>query len=67
MIYRAWINQPSTLQPLHDRHGQRCIVHDTGDQSVTLHFTDGDVHSMTALRQCISRIYLSAADQRVAA
>ena len=62
-IYRAWINQPSTLQPLHDRHGQRCIVNDTGDQSVTLYFTDGDVHSMTALRQCISRIHLSAAEQ----
>ncbi len=66
-IYRAWINQPSTLHPLHDRHGQRCIAHDTGDQSVTLYFTDGDVHSMTALRQCISRIYLSAAEQKVAA
>lgn len=62
-IYRAWINQPSTLQPLHSLHGKRCIVHDTGDQSVTLYFTDGEVHSMTAMRQCISRIYLSAADQ----
>jgi hypothetical protein len=60
-IYRAWINQPSTLQPLNKLHGQRCIVHDTGDQSVTLYFTDGNVHSMTALRQCISRIHLSAA------
>lgn len=66
-IYRAWINQPSTLQPLHNLHGKRCIVHDTGDQSVTLYFTDGDVHSMTALRQCISRIYLSYADQKAAA
>jgi hypothetical protein len=66
-IYRAWINQPSTLQPLHHLHGQRCIVDDKGDQSVTLHFTDGDVHSMTALRQCISRIYLSDAQTGSAA
>lgn len=62
-IYRAWINQPSTLQPLHRMHGRRCIAHDTGDQSVTLYFTDGDVHSMMAPRQCISRIHLSNATQ----
>ncbi len=60
-IYRAWINQPSTLQPLHDRHGQHCIAHDTGDQSVTLYFTDGPVHSMLADRSCIARVYLSKA------
>jgi hypothetical protein len=57
-IYRAFFNQPSTLQPLHALHGQRCIVHDTGGDDVTLYFTDGPVHSMTALRQCVSRIYL---------
>lgn len=62
-IYRAWINQPSTLQPLHHLHGTACIVHDTGDQSVTLYFTSGDVHSTTALRQCISRVHLSSATQ----
>lgn len=63
MIYRAMINQPSTLQPLHALHGKHCIVDDQGQQSVTLYFTDGDKHSMTALRQCISRIHLSAATQ----
>lgn len=62
-IYRAWINQPSTLQPLHRLHGTRCIVHDTGDISVTLYFTEGNTHSMTALRQCISRIKLSGAEK----
>ena len=64
MLYRAWINQPSTQQPLHALHGKHCIVDDQGQPSVTLHFTDGDVHSMTALRQCISRIHLSAATQQ---
>jgi hypothetical protein len=48
-------------------HGKTCICHDTGDQSVTLYFIDGDVHSMTALRQCISRVYLSDAETKVAA
>lgn len=61
-IYRAWINQPSTQQPLHALHGTRCIVDDDGSQSVTLYFTDGDLHSTTALRQCISRIYLSSTE-----
>ena len=61
-IYRAWINQPSTLQPLHHLHGKHCIVHDTGDISVTLYFTEGDLHSTTALRQCISKIKLSSAE-----
>lgn len=60
-IYRARINQPSTLQPRHDLDGKRCIVHDTGDQSVTVYFTEGPLHSTTVLRQCISRIYLSSA------
>jgi hypothetical protein len=62
VIYRAFINQPSTLQPLHKLHGQRCIVDDKGDDDVTLYFTDGPIHSMTALRQCISRLHLSAAE-----
>jgi len=66
-IYRAWINQPSNLYSLHHLHGKFCIVHDTGDQSVTLYFTEGSVHSMTALRHCISRVHLSAAEARVAA
>jgi hypothetical protein len=61
-LYRAWVNQPSTLQPLHKLHGKYCIVHDTGENSVTLYFTEGDLHSTTALRQCISRVYLSAAE-----
>ena len=60
-LYRAWINQPSQLQPLHDRHGQRCIVEDHGGPSVVLHFTEGDVHSMIASRLCVSQIYLCSA------
>ena len=61
MLYRAFINQPSTLQPLHDRHGQHCIVDDLGDNCVHVYFTEGDVHSMRVSRQCISRVHLSSA------
>jgi len=60
-IYRAWINQPSTDQPLHALHGLRCIAEDTGGATVRLWFAEGDIHSMEALRTCISRIKLSEA------
>jgi hypothetical protein len=66
-IYRAWINQPSTQQPLHDLHGTHCIVNDLDDNCVDIYFTEGDVHSMRVSRQCISRVYLSDAETRVAA
>ena len=60
-LYRAWINQPSTDQPLHALHGQRCIVEDHGRDSVRIWFTEGDIHSMEVLRRCVSEIKLSEA------
>jgi hypothetical protein len=64
-IYRAWVNQPSTLQPLHRMHGMKCIVYDDhqDDGEVTLYFTDGPIHSMQARKLWISRVYLSKAQQ----
>lgn len=62
-IYRAWINQPSTQQPLHDKHGQRCIAVDYGTAFVDIYFTDGDTHSMRVPRLSVSQIHLSAATQ----
>lgn len=59
--YRAWINQPSTLQPLYNLHGKFCIVNDSGDVTITIWFVDGPVHSMIVPRTCISRCYLSDA------
>jgi hypothetical protein len=63
-IYRAWINQPSTLQPLHHLHGTVCIARDDGDDTLTLYFTTGDKHSMIAQRNCIARVYLSDAETK---
>lgn len=60
--YRAWINQPSALQPLHFMHGQRCIVEDNQEPSVRAWFTDGDTHSIQAPRECMSRMFLSSAE-----
>lgn len=66
-IYRAWINQPSTQQPLHDLHGTHCIVNDLDDNCVDIYFTEGDVYSMRVSRQCISRGRRPDAEARVAA
>ena len=60
-IYRAWVNQPSTQQPLHHMHGEHCIAQDDGQPTVRLWFTEGSIHSMQAPRECISRLNLSAA------
>jgi hypothetical protein len=42
--YRAWINQPSTLQAHYHLHGQRVIAHQQG--AVTcIYFLDGVIES----------------------
>ena len=56
MIYRAMINQPSSLQDLHSLNGKVVIVEDLGEKTVTIYFTEGVVHSMVAPRICITRI-----------
>lgn len=53
-IYRGWINQPSTMQPLHALHGWRCIVVETTAET-RLYFTEGDTISMQAPHGCVSR------------
>lgn len=57
--YRGWINQPSSLQPLHDMHGTPCIVQDSGGVTVRVWFISGPVHSLEASRLCISEVKLS--------
>lgn len=61
-LYRAWINQPSTLQPLHKYHGKVCIAYDNHTDDLTVYFTSGPIHSMTVLRECVSQIPLSSAE-----
>ena len=60
-IFRAWINQPSTLQPLHNLHGVKCIAVEDRPGNVRLYFTEGAVHSMDADPLCVSEIKLSSA------
>lgn len=58
--YRAWINQPSTLQAYHKMHGKRCIVLDDGCQVVQVWFTDGPIHSMMIDRSSLSPLPISS-------
>lgn len=54
--YRAWINQPSTLQPDHALHGKRgIVVDDTGGDYVRIYFTEGPAFSLRIARLSISK------------
>lgn len=59
--YRAWINQPSTLDLFQSYHGQKCIVQDDGELSVRVWFTEGPIHSMVIPRNCVSELKISKA------
>ena len=54
-VYRGWINQPSTAQPLHEMNGKSCVVVDSGGKVVDLYFCTGTVLSMQAPRLSISK------------
>lgn len=54
-VYRGWINQPSSLQPLHHLHGQRCIVVPDTNGMVTAWFTDGPTQSLRTDPSTISK------------
>jgi len=43
---RVWINQPSTLQPLHEMHGKTAIAMTEPNGFTSIYFEKGDVHSM---------------------
>lgn len=57
-IYRARVDQPSTLQPHHEIHGKRGIVVDKyPDRPVVLmYFTKGKTHSMEIGRECVTKV-----------
>lgn len=65
---RCFINQPSTLQPLHQYSGQLCIAFQ-GDHSpesgmVDIYFTHGEVSSMVAPILSLSPVH-SAGDKEL--
>lgn len=65
-LYRAKIDQPSTIQPLHSLHSKVVIVADIGGDTVRLHFAEGDLQSLYAPRLCVTRQFLSEAHREAA-
>lgn len=65
---RCFINQPSTLQPLHQYSGQRCIAfqgaHAPESGMVDVYFTHGPVSSMVAPILSLSPVH-SAGDKEL--
>lgn len=53
-IQRMWINQPSTLQPLHDYHGINVLAQEEMSGSFTVYFLSGPIISMRVPRNAIS-------------
>lgn len=53
-IERKWINQPSTLQPLHHLHGTNVLAAKEYDDTYRIFFLKGDTISMQ-----VSSLYLS--------
>lgn len=51
---RMWINQPSTLQPLHKMHGTRVLACPDTDTTMRAYFLSGNVISMQVPREALS-------------
>jgi len=45
---RMWINQPSTIQPLHHLNGTNVLAVSEGAETMRIYFLAGDVISMQA-------------------
>lgn len=53
--FRAWINQPSTLQSEHDNHGRNVIALHEYDDTFRIYFLDGAVESQQVFGSALSR------------
>ncbi len=51
---RMWINQPSTLQPLHKLHGVRVLACPDTDTAMRAYFLSGSVISMQVPHEALS-------------
>ncbi len=56
---RMWINQPSTLQPLHKLHGKNVLAIRESQGWYTIYFLDGDVISQIAPLNTLSNGWLN--------
>lgn len=59
-LFRGWINQPSTLQPLHHMHGTNVLAGPDTPATLRVYPVSGPVVSLQVPRQCVSRGWLEA-------
>lgn len=57
---RAWINQPSTLQPLHHLHGVRVLAQWDYDNTFTVYFLDVQPDGRDVVSCLADGLWLSA-------
>ena len=53
-MYRQWINQPSTQQPLHKFHGRRVLTVPARPGVANAYFTEGDIISIEVPTNALS-------------
>lgn len=58
-VYRGFINQPSSLQPLHAFHGKRGIVIEKSSKNLTIYFHEGKLISVKVLKEFITPFTIS--------
>lgn len=58
-LERAWINQPSTLQPLHNWNGKNVLRGKAFGGLVTVYFTDGDIISAMVPSNVLSKGWIN--------
>lgn len=51
---RAWVNQPSTLQPHHNLHGTNVLVERETERVSRVWFTEGPIVSQQMQTVCLS-------------
>jgi hypothetical protein len=54
-IYRAMIDQPSRIQPLHKYHGMKGIAVESKD-TCQMWFTEGEIISMEVPKLCLTKL-----------
>lgn len=64
---RCWINQPSTLQPLHEHHGTNVLAVPYCADSHAVYFLDGNVISMVVPSEVLSEGWKPASPIKVVA
>ncbi len=59
---RCWINQPSTLQVCHDRHGENVLAMDDGNNMARVYALKGAGISQRIPQNCLSPGWLNNKD-----